>query len=154
MQGVHYWAEAFYQRLIAKTVLSLLKYPKHGIRRIQGFEVHGRGMVSKIDSGLLSIVVQRFCDYLEVRGGCQCISNGRHDVNVSYVRQEEKGYENEKRRFKKFGVSASRGTCGWHSRTTYLIRSMDCPFQSATWRSEGGKYVGCFIEGTLSLVRG
>ena len=113
--------------------------------------MHGRCMVSKIDAGLVSIIIQRFCDYLEVKGGSQCISSGRHDVNVSYVGQEEKGYGNEKRRFKKFGVRVPHAA---HAvGTTYPIRSEDCPFRSATWRS-GGKYVGCFIQGALSLVRG
>ena len=74
MQSLHCWAEAIYQSpipiaVVFKCILSLLKYPKDGIRRIQEFELLGRGMLSEIYSGLLSIVLQRFCDQLEVRGG-------------------------------------------------------------------------------------
>ena len=67
MQYLHRRAETSYQCpiLIAvrfKSGLSLLEYPKDGIRRIQKIEPFGRGMVSEIDSGLLSVVIQRIGD--------------------------------------------------------------------------------------------
>jgi hypothetical protein len=48
--------------VVSKSALSLLKYPKDGIGRIHEFEPLGRGMVSEIDSGLLSIVMDCFGD--------------------------------------------------------------------------------------------
>ena len=94
MQGLHCWAETIYQSPIPiavafKCILSLLKYLKDGIRRIHEFELLGRRMLGEIYSGLLSIVLQRFGDQLEVRGGRDYISSGRHDVDGSYVRLEE-----------------------------------------------------------------
>jgi len=67
MQGLHRWAEAIYQTPIpvakpSKSFLSLFKYPEDGIRRIHELEPFGRGMISEIDSGLLSIVLQRVGD--------------------------------------------------------------------------------------------
>ena len=64
MQDLHCWAEAIYQSPIAievlsESIFSLLKYPKDGIRRIQEFELHGRGMLSEVYSGLFGIVMQR-----------------------------------------------------------------------------------------------
>jgi hypothetical protein len=62
MQDVHRWAETIYQcpiliAVLSESILSLLKHPKDGIRRIQEFELLGRRMVSKIHSGLLSVVM-------------------------------------------------------------------------------------------------
>ena len=67
MQSLHRWAEAIYQSPIliakfSKSILSLLKHPKDGIRRVQEFEPFGRRVVSEIHPGLLSIVLQRFGD--------------------------------------------------------------------------------------------
>jgi len=96
MQGLHCWVEAIYQSPIpiaklSKSILSLLKYPKDVTRRIQEFEPFGRRMLCEIYSGLLSIVLQRFGDQLEVRGGSHRISSGRHSADGSYVRLEEIG---------------------------------------------------------------
>src|SRR5712691_11119435 len=104
MQCLHCWAEAIYQSTIpiavlSKSVLSLLKYPKDGIGRIQEFELLGRGMFSEIYSGLHGIVMQRFGDQLEVRCGSHGISGGRHDANGSYVRLGEIDYGKGERWF-------------------------------------------------------
>ena len=62
--GLDCWGEAIYQSPIAIAVLSgssfsFLKYPKDGIRRTHEFELHGKGMLSEIYSGLCGIVMQR-----------------------------------------------------------------------------------------------
>jgi hypothetical protein len=67
MQNLYWGAEAIYQSpiLIAKRSkgsFSLIQYAKNGIRGIQEFELHSRGMVSEIYSGLRGVVLQRFGD--------------------------------------------------------------------------------------------
>jgi len=131
MQGLHCWAEAIYQSPIpiakhSKSILSLLKYPKDGIRRIQEFEPFGRRMLSEIYSGLLSIIMQCFGDQLDV--GSHCISSGRHEVDGSYVCLEEMGYGKGERRFntKNRSVSSVRRRLprGTGVGTTYISRTV------------------------------